>query len=563
MNVFKVVVGGSDSEEDSEGYTLPQQYLKYCTGNGLTPTTTGRVVKVCGDIHGQYHDLLKLLEVGGSPKHSQYIFLGDYVNRGYFSTEISRFREVPYRGPFCDLLWSDPSENYGYDPVSTKFIHNHKRGCSYKYTYDAVKNFLFQNDLLTIIRSHEAQDSGYKLHKKSQLTDFPSLITIFSAPNYLDIYGNKAAVLKYQADNVVNIVQFDKVHHPFYLPNFIDAFTWSLPFLCEKTNEMLLLILQIGTDDLPSISPLQKNSNFVSQSENYSQTSNQIPNNDLLKSPTLRAPSKILINNSETIYFNSNELSATEPDSALSFDNSLSPEYVILKDYQNRDDSQPSPSRIHSFYKEIPIPPPKINTLKARIDNNSPNISINITISPESIGLVTAPSKDQGIRDPNTDLELQNSTIKKSLVKKIIAIGKFSLLFRSLREQTESPTEFKFSSKNTILSPNSLSIGSQSVKKHLSSFADATRSDIANERIPQSAHSFNKYSVDHNTFSKHLYNHYPKHHHNHNHPSHRLKIDISKNASAPQLHGSSFFKDLSPVEESASESSSNSSSLDI
>merc|ERR1712228_928097 len=155
-------------------------------------------------------------------------------------------------GPFCDLLWADPvdeekaqNEDYEEDEEqepTTWFSYNETRQCSYVFGIDAVRTFLKKNNLTAVIRAHEAQFDGDKMQMINEQTQIPRVITIFSAPNYCDVYKNKGACLKFD-DELLNIRQFVSSPHPYYLPNFMDVFTWSLPFVAEKVTDMLYSIL--------------------------------------------------------------------------------------------------------------------------------------------------------------------------------------------------------------------------------------------------------------------------------------------------------------------------------
>jgi serine/threonine-protein phosphatase 2B catalytic subunit len=163
--------GNHESRAMTEHFTFREEVLKkYDNDENVYELfiESFEAMPIAADVNGDY----LCMHGGISPEmHSL-----DDINK------VNRFVEPPLSGFLCDLLWSDPGTDK--EAKTLKFAKNLERECSYKFGLEPVKHILKKNNFLSIVRAHQVQIDGYKMHRWGGSQAFPSVITVFSAPNY-------------------------------------------------------------------------------------------------------------------------------------------------------------------------------------------------------------------------------------------------------------------------------------------------------------------------------------------------------------------------------------------
>ncbi|RLN08728.1 hypothetical protein C2845_PM11G22280 [Panicum miliaceum] len=185
-----------------------------------------QTVTIVGDVHGQLHDLLFLLQAAGFPSDKRmFVFNGDYVDRGawgfetlivllawkVFLVDCVFLLRGNHESKDCTLAYGFHKEvlaKYGNEgekvyqmclkcfadlPLASVLSPNEERGLDLLWGPDVTQEFLETNNLKLIIRSHEGPDARHnnddlpgvdKGYAVDHVVKSGKLITLFSAPDY-------------------------------------------------------------------------------------------------------------------------------------------------------------------------------------------------------------------------------------------------------------------------------------------------------------------------------------------------------------------------------------------
>ena len=203
--------------------------------------------------------------------------------------KINRVEEPADSSLLHDILWSDPHLEYDtFDDPSVTFKFNDMRNCSYYYTYRAVTEFLKRNNLKGIIRAHSCYMKGYHLFKKHESLPNPSIISVFSAPNYIPqpqvkdgeeaqpFEKSKGAVLYINREKKIKVFQFEGVEEPFVLPYSKCILEALIPSFAANTTDIYSKLVSISTEAAPNSKAQEEKANILKEiSELYREVENE------------------------------------------------------------------------------------------------------------------------------------------------------------------------------------------------------------------------------------------------------------------------------------------------
>ncbi|KAB0376907.1 hypothetical protein FD755_011351, partial [Muntiacus reevesi] len=168
-------------------------------------------VPVCGGVNGQFHDLIELFRIGGKSPDTNYLFVGDYGDRGYYSVEtvtllvaLCGFYDEYFRKYGNAHVWKYLADLFDYLPFTASVagqifcLHG---GLSpsidtLDHIRDISETFSHVNGLILVYRCCDR-----------------NAVTIFSAPNYCYCCDNLAAILELDDTLKYSFLQIDPAPH--------------------------------------------------------------------------------------------------------------------------------------------------------------------------------------------------------------------------------------------------------------------------------------------------------------------------------------------------------------